>query len=150
MPFRGPERPSHQLAVGRAHLGYARHMQQLPAARGFEFAPQRIGPVQQWNIGGILEITEADDAGETVRGSPVMAGLEALEAQHPQTSARKMIERSAAHHAGANDDDIMLCHGRSPARKSHKRGLLHPETEAALSFLILSHFRTENRKRGKR
>jgi len=63
-----------------------------------------------------------------------MAGLEALKAQRAQTSARKMIERGAADRAGANDDDIMICHGTSPARKALERFRFTPKQTLHLSL----------------
>ena len=46
----------HQGTVGRADLGYPRHVEQPPASRRFEFAPQRVGAPQQRDVGGVLEI----------------------------------------------------------------------------------------------
>src|SRR5579871_3832606 len=86
-------------------------MQQRTAARGFKLAPQLIGPAQQRHVRGMLEIAEADDAGEAVRGAPVVPGREALEPKHAQAAARQMIERRAPHRARSDDNHVM-CHGR--------------------------------------
>jgi hypothetical protein len=52
----------HQGTGGRPDLGYTRHMEQPPADCRFEFAPQRVGAPQQGDVGGVLEISQPDDA----------------------------------------------------------------------------------------
>ena len=52
----------HQGTGGRADLRNTCHMEQPPASRRFEFAPQRVGVPQQRDVGGVLEISQPDDA----------------------------------------------------------------------------------------
>src|SRR5262249_30274206 len=98
---------------GRTDLGYAGDVEQPSSAGGLELAPQLIGAPQQGHIGGMLEIAEPDDAGGAMRGAAVVAGSEALEAQHALPPAREVVNRRAAHHAQATNRHVKCLHSAS-------------------------------------
>ena len=79
-----------------------------PAA-ALDLAPSRIGAAHQRHIGGMLEIAEPDDAGFPVRGAALMAGREALEAEHPHAAARRA-------------DRAPRCRSRRARRRRHRNG----------------------------
>ena len=54
----------------------------------------------------VLEVREADDPRQAVRGSAIVGQTEPLEHQHPASARGQMVRRGGPHAAGADDDDV--------------------------------------------
>ena len=104
------QRARHDRAVRRADLGDAGDVQELPAARRLELAPQLVGAAQERHVGRMLEIAEPDDARLAVRGAPVVAGRKALDADHARAAARESARAPRCPCAEADDRYVVFRH----------------------------------------
>lgn len=111
----GGESSRDQHAIGRADLEDTGDVKEGPPRGRFELAPQRMGVAHQWDIGGVLEIADTEDAGRAVRGAAVVPRREALEPEHPHPAAGEMKQRRAAGRAQPAHHHVEIRHGRLPA-----------------------------------
>ena len=79
-----------------------------------ELAPERVSSAQQGDVGRVLVVRHADDAGAAVIGAALVRHRELLEAEHAEAAARELMQRGAAHRAEADHDDVVgVGHGES-------------------------------------
>jgi hypothetical protein len=93
-------------------------VQQLLVGLRLELAPELVRAPHQRDVGRVLEVREADDARQAVRGAVLVRDVEALETEDALPAAGEMVERGAAHSADPDDDDVVPLHPRvtlSPA-----------------------------------
>src|SRR3989304_2286960 len=98
---------------GAVHPPAGRDQQRRPRL-SLKITPQRVGSLDQGDIGWIFEVGLPDDAGPAVRGAAVMGGGELLEAQHPEAAAGEVMRRGAPHRAQAQNNYVIDRHRLAP------------------------------------
>ena len=79
-----------------------------------ELAPERVSSAQQGDVGRMLVVRHADDAGAAVVGAAIVRHGEPLEAEHAEAAAGEVVQRGAAHRAEADHDDVVrVRHGEA-------------------------------------
>ena len=85
-------------------------MEELLARLGLELAPELVRAAEERHVVGMLEVREADDPGEPVRGAALVKQVEALESEDAPAATREVVERCAPHPADSDDDDVVSLH----------------------------------------
>ena len=93
-------------------------MEQLPASRRFQLAPQPVTFLEQRHVVGVLEIRLADDAGLAVAAAAIVRRVKAVDADGPHAPPGQFVECRAAHAAGPEHDYVVCLHGRNRCRMS--------------------------------
>ena len=103
-------RAENALEDALAALDDSRDVQELLACLGLELAPQLVRAAEERHVVGVLEVREADDPRQPVRGALLVEEVEALEPEHALAAAGEVVERSAPHTADPDDDDVVPLH----------------------------------------
>ena len=84
-----------------------RDVEQLLAGLGLELAPELVRAAEERHVVGVLEVGEADDPCEAVRGAALVKEVEALEPEDAPAASREVVEGGAPHAADSDDDGVV-------------------------------------------
>ena len=82
-------------------------MQQRLVESVLQFTPQGERTAEQRHVGRVLEIGQADNAGEPMGRAEPVPKFVLLEGQHPKAAGREVGGGGAPHAAHAGDDHIV-------------------------------------------
>jgi len=94
-------------AILGAGVYRAGDVQELLPRDALYLAPQLVGAAQEQHIGGVLEVSQPDDARVAMGGAHRVRDAKPLQTQHPFPSTSEVVGCGAAHRAHADDDGVV-------------------------------------------
>jgi hypothetical protein len=97
----GLQRAFEHPTVGWPGVDRSGDVQEPLASPGLDASPQLVGPLQEYHVGRVLVVGQADDARVPMRGPHRVRDVVALQPEYPLATARELVKGRTAHRTDA-------------------------------------------------
>ena len=147
--LRRPEASGERRAVRRPQVETTGEGEQVGAGLLLRLGPQLVGPQQQRDVRGVLEVGLPDDPRTPVARAPVVGGGEPLQPEHALAPGGEVPGSGRAHPAEPDHDHVVATH-RTPSLRSVADSLSCCANDSLASSLMYESVSSRGRRGARR